>query len=134
MRYPPRKTHLPRETAALGGTAALSAKARAARPHTRMRYVGKHLEALACDRTVESVAGKGSKMGETSKHASSKHARKERRTAERTMARDGADRLAEAARKREASERRSKRNPTNDCPAADATLTGKKTFARRNCR
>jgi hypothetical protein len=43
-------------------------------------------------------------MGETSKHASSKHKRKERRSAERTMARDGADRLAEAARKREASE------------------------------
>jgi hypothetical protein len=48
-------------------------------------------------------------MGETSKHASSKHAsskhaRKERRSAERAMARDGADRLAEAARKREASE------------------------------
>jgi hypothetical protein len=43
-------------------------------------------------------------MGETSKHTSSKHARKERRTAEKALARDGADRLAEAARKREASE------------------------------
>jgi hypothetical protein len=41
---------------------------------------------------------------ESSKHASSKHKRKERRSAERTMARDSADRLAEAAKKREASE------------------------------
>jgi hypothetical protein len=44
------------------------------------------------------------KMGETSKHASSKHNRKEHRLAEKALARDGADRLAEAARKREASE------------------------------
>jgi len=41
---------------------------------------------------------------ESSKHASSKHKRKERRSAERTMARDSADRLAKAAKKREASE------------------------------
>ena len=41
---------------------------------------------------------------ESSKHASSKHKRKERRTAERTIARDSSDRLAEAAKKREASE------------------------------
>jgi hypothetical protein len=47
----------------------------------------------------------------SSKHASSKHAQKERRTAERTMARDGADRLAEAARKREASEAAQQKEP-----------------------
>ena len=43
-------------------------------------------------------------MGETSKHASSKHKRKEHRLTEKTLARDGSDRLAEAAKKREASE------------------------------
>jgi hypothetical protein len=47
----------------------------------------------------------------SSKHASSKHKRKERRSAERTMARDGADRLAEAARKREASEAAQRKEP-----------------------
>jgi hypothetical protein len=46
------------------------------------------------------------KMGETSKHASSKHKRKEHRQAARQLARDGADRLAEAAKKREAAERK----------------------------
>ena len=50
-------------------------------------------------------------MGETSKHASSKHKRKERRSAEWTMARDGADRLAEAARKREAAEAAARKQP-----------------------
>jgi hypothetical protein len=39
-----------------------------------------------------------------SKHAWSKHNRKEHRLAEKALARDGADRLAEAAKKREASE------------------------------
>jgi hypothetical protein len=43
-------------------------------------------------------------MGETSKHASSKHKRKEHRLTEKALARSGADRLAEAARKREAAE------------------------------
>jgi hypothetical protein len=43
-------------------------------------------------------------MGETSKHASSKHKRKEHHLTEKALARSGADRLAEAARKREASE------------------------------
>jgi hypothetical protein len=46
----------------------------------------------------------GSKMGETSKHASSKHKRKEHRLTEKSLARDGSARLAEAAKKREASE------------------------------
>jgi hypothetical protein len=46
----------------------------------------------------------GSKMGETSKLASSKHKRKEHRLTEKALARAGADRLAEAAKKREASE------------------------------
>jgi hypothetical protein len=45
-------------------------------------------------------------MGETSKHASSKHKRKEYRQAARQLARDGAKRLAEAARKREAAARK----------------------------
>jgi hypothetical protein len=40
-------------------------------------------------------------MGEASKHASSKHKRKEHRLAEKALARDGSDRLAEAAKKRE---------------------------------
>jgi hypothetical protein len=56
------------------------------------------------------------------KHASSKHARKERRTAERTMARDGADRLAEAARKREASEAAQRKEP---CPHAPRPTIGR---------
>jgi hypothetical protein len=43
-------------------------------------------------------------MGETSKHSSSKHKRKEHRLTEKALARDGADRLAEATRKREAAE------------------------------
>ena len=43
-------------------------------------------------------------MGETSKHASSKRKRKEHRLTEKALARDGSDRLAEAAKKREASE------------------------------
>ena len=43
-------------------------------------------------------------MGETSKHASSKHNRKEHRLTEKALARDGSTRLAEAAKKREASE------------------------------
>ena len=43
-------------------------------------------------------------MGETSKHASSKHKRKEHRLTEKALARDGSSRLAEAARKREAAE------------------------------
>ena len=43
-------------------------------------------------------------MGETSKHASVKHKRKEHRLAEKALARDGSDRLAEAAKKREESE------------------------------
>jgi hypothetical protein len=38
------------------------------------------------------------------KHASSKHKRKEHRLTEKALARDGSDRLAEAAKKREASE------------------------------
>jgi hypothetical protein len=59
-------------------------------------------------------------MGETSKHASSKHKRKERRSAERTMARDGADRLAEAARKREAAEAAARKQPPKWLPAATA--------------
>ena len=43
-------------------------------------------------------------MGETSKHASSKHKRKEHRLAEKALACDGSARLAEAAKKREATE------------------------------
>lgn len=43
-------------------------------------------------------------MGETSKHLSSKHKRKEHRLTEKALARSGADRLAEAAKKREQAE------------------------------
>jgi hypothetical protein len=45
-------------------------------------------------------------MGEAPKRASSKHKHKERRLAEKALARDGAARLAEAAKKREAAQDR----------------------------
>ena len=55
--------------------------------------------------TVEPIGKREDrKMGEASKHASSKHKRKEHRLAEKALARDGSDRLAEAAKKREESE------------------------------
>jgi hypothetical protein len=50
-------------------------------------------------------------MGETSKHASSKHKRKEHRLAEKALARDGSNRRAEAARKRETSEAAQRKEP-----------------------
>jgi hypothetical protein len=50
-------------------------------------------------------------MGETSKHAASKHKRKEHRLTEKALARDGADRLAAAAKKREASETAARKAP-----------------------
>lgn len=55
--------------------------------------------------TIEPIRkGEDRKMGETSKHASAKHKRKEHRLAEKAVASDGPDRLAESARKREAAQ------------------------------
>jgi hypothetical protein len=53
-------------------------------------------------------------MGETSKHASSKRKRKEHRLTEKALARDGSDRLAEAAKKREASEAAARKAADHD--------------------